>query len=340
MNPPATAPPRPAAWAVVLALALVYLTWGTTYLAIKVGVEAFPPALFGGTRILLAGVLLLGFLALRGQSLRISMRELRSLVLVSLFMFVGGNFLISLAEQLTHESGEAAVLVATTPLWMALLEMLLPRGDRLTWKGWLGLALGLVGVGVMMKPPHDATELFVNPGRFLVLGSSFCWAVGSFLLRHRRRGAAGRLTVGAYQMILGGAAMCLLGLSLGELNAVTPEKFTLPAVLAYCHLLIFGSLVGFLAYLWLLDHVPAALAGSYAYVNPVVALLVAWGWGQETIGVQMLLGVAIILGSVFLVRSGTALRVAPAEKTEEASQNDHRTLPLPKQRNRDTVRRS
>src|SRR5579884_3066514 len=130
---------RPASsWAVVLAFALVYLPWGTTFFAIREGVRHFPPALFGGTRIGLAGLLLLGFLALRGVRLRLPRRELLGLTVASLFLFVGGNFLVTLG--LTHralESGPAAILVTTTPLWMALLEMLWPGGDRLRIFGWL-----------------------------------------------------------------------------------------------------------------------------------------------------------------------------------------------------------
>jgi drug/metabolite transporter (DMT)-like permease len=305
MKEPAS-PASPASWAVVLALTLVYVAWGTTYLAIKVGVEQFPPALFGGSRICLAGLLLLGFLAVRGQSLAISMSELFWLGLVSVFMFIGGNWLLSLAEKVMDESGEAAILAATTPVWMALLEFLWPWGDRLTWKGWLGVVLGLVGLGVMMKLPHDLTELFTKPGPLYLLASAFGWAMGSFILRHRRRGRASRLVAAGYQMVLGGGLLMLLGFGLGEWSEITLARFTLPAVGAYVYLLIFGSLVGFLAFLWLLDHVSAALAGSYSYVNPVVALLVGWALGHEIIKPEMLLGMAIILGSVFLVRSGTA----------------------------------
>ncbi len=301
MKQPSHAVPPP--WAVALALALVYLPWGTTFLAIKVGVKEFPPALFGGTRICLAGLLLLGYLAARGQSIRISGRELLWLALVALFMFVGGNWLIGLAEK-TEESGESAILAASMPLWLALLELVVPRGERLTWRGWLGLVLGLVGVGVMMRPEHGVFELVAERGRLLVVASAFCWAVGSCVLRHRPRGGASRLAAGAYQMVLGGLAMSLLGLSVGEAAEVTADKFTGPAVAAYFYLLAVGSLVGYLAYLWLLDHVSAALAGSYAYVSPVVALLVGWALGRETVTGPMLLGMAIILASVFLVRGG------------------------------------
>src|SRR5262245_33827931 len=310
--------PRPAAWAVLLALTLVYLAWGTTFIAIKEGVKEFPPALFGGTRILTAGLLLLGFLKLRGQSLRLPLRDLLALAAVALFMFLGGNWLISMAQK-TVPSSETSILVATTPLWMALLELVWPWGDRLRWQGWLGLALGLVGVGLLMPSAHGLADFFSEPGRFLVLGSAFSWVVGSFLLRHRRRSHVPRLLAAAYQMVLGGLAMSLLGTGLGEWQQITPDKFTPAAVYAYFHLLVFGSLVGYLAYLWLLDHVPAALAGSYAYVNPVIAVFLGWWLEKEELTWHMLFGMAVILASVFLVRSGV---VHPAPASPDAELGD------------------
>jgi drug/metabolite transporter (DMT)-like permease len=219
-------------------------------------------------------------------------------------MFVGGNYMIGLGQKLTDESSQPAILVASTPLWMALLELVTPRGDRLTWRGWLGIGLGLVGVGLMIRPDGDISDMLSHPGHLLILGSSLCWAVGSFVLRHRPRGQATRLAAGAYQLMLGGLGMCLLGLCMGEANGISTERFTWQAMTAYVYLLIFGSLVGYMAYLWLLDHVSAALAGSYAYVNPLVAVLVGWGLGAEQISGRMLLGMGIILGSVFLVRGG------------------------------------
>jgi drug/metabolite transporter (DMT)-like permease len=298
---------RPAAWAVALAFTLVYLSWGTTFLAIREGVKAFPPALFGGVRIFTAGLVLLGYQLLRRQPLRLPVRDLLWLGLVGLCMFVGGNGLITVAEE-SVESGFASVLVATTPLWIALLELLAPRGERLTGRGWLGLFLGLAGVLVLL-PPQQAADLFRSAGPLLVIGSAFSWAAGTVLLRRRRAGGP-RLAVAAYQMLLGGGALILIGLALGEAGALTPERFTPAAVGAFFYLLVVGSLVGFVAYTWLLDHVSAAMAGTYAYVNPAVAILVGWLLAGEKVTLQILLGMGVILASVALVRSGSR-RPAP-----------------------------
>jgi drug/metabolite transporter (DMT)-like permease len=302
MNTP-TAPSktRPPTWAIALAFAVVYTTWGTTYLAIKRGVhdEGLPPALFGGTRVFLAGLLVLGFLALRGHSLRVSLADLGSLVLCGAILFVGGNGLINLAET-TVPSGVAAVLAATTPLWIALAELLWPRGERLGLRGWCGLLLGLGGVVLLMAPKlGDPAALLRDPGPLYVLGSAAAWALGSVLMRYRRL-HMNHLTSAAYQMVIGGGLLSLLGLACGEAGRL-PAQCTPGAVGAYLYLLIVGSLLGFLAYNWLLGHVSATQAGTYAYVNPVVAVLVAWVADDE-MSIWIVAGISVILAGVALVR--------------------------------------
>jgi drug/metabolite transporter (DMT)-like permease len=307
-------PPAPdrrrsaASWVVVLAFLSVYLPWGTTFFAIRTGVRHFPPALFGGARIGLAGLLLLAFLALRGVPLRLPLRELLGFTAVGLFLFVGGNWLVTLGlEYRDMESGAAAILVTTTPLWMALLEMLWPGGDRLRALGWLGLFTGLGGVLLLLPHPSNLAELVREPGPLLVLASTVAWSVGSILLRHGRRTISG-LAAAAYQMAVGGGALVVIGLALGESRLLTPESFTREAVGAFAYLVVFGSLVGYVAYAWLLDHVSPALAGTYAYVNPVIAILVGWLLGGEHLTLPMLGGMAVILVSVALVRLGSDVR--------------------------------
>lgn len=324
MNP-AALPPRPAAWKLVLAFAAVYLSWGTTYLAIKEGVRALPPALFGGTRICLAGLLLLGYLALRGQPLRLPRRELVWAAVVGVILFVGGNGLISVAQQ-TVDSGVASILVSTTPLWIGLVESFWPSGDRLTARGWLGLIAGLGGVIVLLAPRVGETGgLGKDAAALLVLGSAFSWAVGSLILRHRQR-TGSHLTCAAMQMLIGGAALSLVGLAAGEVGQLTADRFTPTAVYAFFHLLIVGSLIGFVSFNWLLQHVSAALAGTYAYVNPLVAILIAWLLGGEEITVWILAGMVVILTGVFLVRSG-GIRPGRAREATLREEPPHATDP-------------
>jgi drug/metabolite transporter (DMT)-like permease len=300
---------RPPTWTLVLAFGLVYLSWGTTYLAIREGVKDLPPALFGGVRITTAGLLLFGFLALRRQPLRLPRRDLLRTALVSLLLFVGGNGLITWGE-MTVESGAASVLAATTPLWLGLLEVVRPGGERLAGWGWLGLLAGLVGVLLLLPIPADLAEFFRRPGPFLVIGSAFFWALGSIVLRGRSRRSP-HLTSAAYQMVFGGSALALTGLLCGEASRLTPEHFTATAVFAFFYLLVVGSLVGYLAFTYLLQHVSATLVGTYAYVNPAVAILVGWLLGGERLTLGVLGGLAAILMGVALVRAGARRPLTP-----------------------------
>jgi drug/metabolite transporter (DMT)-like permease len=199
-----------------------------------------------------------------------------------------------------------AVLVATTPIWFALLEALWPWGERLTIRGWLGLALGLSGVLVLMAPELMRIDhFFEDLGPLLILGSAISWAVGSFFLRHRKRShRCSHLLSAAYQMLIGGTLLTLIGLAAGETREVTPAIFTPTAVFSFFYLLVVGSLVGFVAYNYLLGHASGALVGTYAYVNPVVAILVGWQLGHEELSPWILGGVAVILAGVALVRIG------------------------------------
>jgi drug/metabolite transporter (DMT)-like permease len=306
---------RPATWALVLGFACVYISWGTTYLAIRVGVdrEHLPPALFGGTRVCLAGLLLLGFLALRGERLALSRPDWGRIFWTSILLFVAGNGLVTLAMQKVP-SGVTAVLVASTPLWIGLFEMFWPGGDRLTARGWFGLLVGLGGVVILLAPKlDDPSDFWGDAGPLLVLLSACSWALGSLVMRHRRLSCP-HLTGAAYQMILGGGCLSLLGVAIGESQQLPPQ-ITGGAVFAFLYLLIVGSLVGFVAFNWLLGHVPAAKVGTYAYVNPVVAVFVGWSLGGEEIGAGLIASIAVILTGVALVRRGESSPHAQEETT-------------------------
>jgi drug/metabolite transporter (DMT)-like permease len=310
---------RPARPALALAFTLVYLSWGTTYFAIKEGVKTLPPGLFGGLRIGAAGLVLLAGLAARRTSLRMPWRDFLRTWLIAVFLFVGGNGLITFAEK-TVPSGVAAVLVATTPLWMALLESCHPRGERLAARGWLGVLAGLVGVGVLWADKLGRpVDLITEVGPLLVLGSAFAWSVGSFWQR-LKPARADHLVTAAYQMFLGGG-LALLGLALGEAREVGPEALTVQAVGAFFYLLVVGSLIGFVAYTWLLRHVSAALAGTYAYVNPVVALLVGRLLGGEPITLSVAGGMLVILAGVALIRTGATRRAGPRQRAARAAEH-------------------
>jgi drug/metabolite transporter (DMT)-like permease len=294
---------HPPPWALILAFTLVYLCWGTTYLALKKAVreEGLPPALFGGTRICLAGLVVLAVQACRRQQVTIPARDQAAVVLGGVFLFIGGNGLLNMAGQ-TLDSGVCAVLAATTPLWIGLIEVLWPAGERLSVLGWAGLFVGAFGVAFLSFPElQKAGDKPMDPGYLYVLLSAGCWALGSLIVR-RKRIFCSHWTAAAYQMILGGGGLAIVGLVAGEWQRM-PDQLTLKAAGAFTWLLIFGSLIGFTAYNWLLSHVPATQVGTYAYVNPAIAVVVGVIDGESATA-WLIGGILIILVGVALVRAG------------------------------------
>jgi drug/metabolite transporter (DMT)-like permease len=297
-------------WKIAAALMILYSCWSTTYLAIRIGVKDLPPFLFAGTRVTLAGLCLLGFLAISGgwRAAWMNRRDMAWTCVVGLFLFVGGNGLVTVAQR-SIESGLAALLIATTPLWMALLESLWPGGERLHAAGWLGLALGMSGVGLLARGQQGEAG-----GMALVLCSACAWGVGSFIQRKLRLKGSPYLHAG-WQMVFGGAATTVIGLFVGEVGRISSEAITPRAVGAFFYLLVVGSLIGFVAYIWLLKHVGTAVAGTYAYVNPVLAVILGALVDGEQVTPFMMAAVPLVLSSVALVRmkpkSGLAVASVP-----------------------------
>ena len=293
----------PSTWALAVGFAAVYISWGTTYLPTRIAVhdESMPPLLFGGTRICCGGLLLLLYQISRGAGVWLSAGDFGKIAGVSLFLFVGGSGLLNAANE-TVPSGVCAVLAATTPLWLGLFAMLWPGGERLSLRGWAGLVIGLGGVLILLVPRLTAPEDFIkHVGVVLVLGSAACWSIGSLILRHVHMRVS-HLTMAAYEMILGGIGMTLVGCALGETRR-WPEQLSPRTIEAFLYLLVFGSLVGFVAFNWLLGHVAATKVGTYAYVNPIIAIFVGKAAGEE-LSAGLAAGILVILVGVFLVRGG------------------------------------
>jgi drug/metabolite transporter (DMT)-like permease len=310
---------QPSSWALVVGFAALYISWGTTYLPTRIAVhdENMPPLLFGGIRVLCGGILLLCYQLGRGVRVRLASGDFLKILGISGLLFVTGAGFLNMASQ-TVASGVCAVLAATTPLWLGLFAMLWRNGDRLTRRGWMGLAVGLVGVVILLAPTLSGYQgLLENVGVFLVLGSAISWALGSLVLRHTRLSVS-HLTTAAYQMICGGAGLALAGIFFGELER-WPDHVTPRAVQAFIYLLLFGSLVGFVAFNWLISHVAAAKVGTYAYVNPMIAVVVGWSAGEEFTG-WLAAGICVILFGVFLIRRGE--RPAPVATTGESVPED------------------
>ncbi|MFB7471745.1 EamA family transporter [Kitasatospora sp. NPDC056184] len=295
--PTAPAPAGRLGAAVWVALAIVYVVWGSTYLGIRIALETMPSFLSAAARFLTAGLLLAGYVAVRhGRSaLRVDLRQLGSAALVGGLLLTGGNGLVVLGEN-SIPSGLAALLVAAVPLWMVLLTA--AGGDRPRPAELAGVLLGLVGLGVLSAPAIGGD--IAPAGVVAVLVATVSWASGSFASK-RIRMPGNVLTSSAYQMLAGGLGNVLIGLARGEQHGLRPGDISTRSWLALGCLVVFGSLVAFTAYAWLLRSAPLTLVATYAYVNPVVAVLLGWLVLAEPLTGPTLLGGAIVVAGVGLV---------------------------------------
>lgn len=303
----------PSRRALVLAFASVYLAWGSTYFAIRIGVEHLPPTMLGGLRFVLAGVGMLGGLAGMGRLAPTPPRELRAILVMAVTMLIGGNGLVMWAEQ-SVPSGLAALIIASTPVWMAALAALPPTRERLPVTGTVGIVVGLLGVALLCRPSLGGA--FGMWGVIGLLAASLSWSVGS--LYSRRVGfTADPLTITAWEMLFAGLLFLAIATMTGGMAATRLDAAGLGAVL---YLAIIGSLVGFTAYVWLLANVPAAKAVTYAYVNPVIALLLGWSFLDEPITPTILAGSAVVVVGVALVTTARVATVpAPVDRSERAA---------------------
>ncbi len=292
----------PPTWAIALAFAVVYFSWGTTYRATSIAMrdEHMPPALFGGVRLSFAGMILLACQFARGQSLRLSAGEGFRLLLVSWFYFLSANYLIHVGQQ-REDSGVAAILISTTPLWMGLFGMFWPQGERLSWRGWLGLLIGFAGI--VLTKLDDGLNLIKDYSALLILGSAASWALGSLVSRHMALKIP-HLTSAGFQMLFGGLSQVSLGSATGEWQQL-PSHPSNRALACFFYVLVFGSLLGFVAFNWLLGHISVAKVGTYAYVKPMIAVFIGWCAG-EAVHSWILAGIAVILVGVYLVRADRA----------------------------------
>jgi drug/metabolite transporter (DMT)-like permease len=295
-------PSHPSTIKVIVAFAAVYLIWGSTYLAIRFAIETIPPFLMAGVRFVLAGAVLYAWLRLRGAE-RPRRAYWVSTGVVGALLLLGGNGAVVWAETRVP-SGITALLAATLPLWMVLLDWVRPRGTRPSGWVWAGIALGLAGIVLLVGPGNfgGGEPVDLLGAAALILGS-LAWAAGSLY----SRGAAlppSPFLVTAMQMLSGGALLILAGLATGELGSLSLPAISVKSMVAMLYLLIFGALVGFSCYIWLLRVSTPARVSTYAYVNPVVAVILGWAFAGEPFSVRTLLAMAVILGAVALITLG------------------------------------
>jgi drug/metabolite transporter (DMT)-like permease len=305
-------PPR---YTLALNFGLVYVFWGSTYLAIDIAVEHIPPALMCATRFTIAGLIMLAYCLYRGLKIRYSARELLQLAIVGNLLLMGGNLTLSYAERYIP-SGLAALLVAIVPLWFMVLDALLIGHHRVSTRGLFGLGLGFTGTFILLWPQLTGTG---NLGRkefwwsIALLGGALSWAFGSVLSKKWQSGPPTFAAIG-WQVLFAGIGNWFFALGHHDLAHVT---WTTRGISAIAYLIVCGSLIGYTAYIYILSHAPMAKVSTYAYVNPVVAVVLGWLVLHETIDGYILAGTAVVIASVVVVTRASVTK--KPEQVEMAS---------------------
>ncbi len=305
-----TAPTRSATrLGLLLGYLAVYLIWGSTYLAIRIGVETFPPFLMAATRFVIPGLALILWARSRGAAAPTG-RQWRSCLIAGNLLLLGGNGLVTWAEQWVP-SGLTALLIASVPLWMGLLNWLVEPTARPRARGIAGIALGFSGVALLVDPAGglvEGTRMLVGAGAILV--ASLLWACGSLYSRHADLPEDLLLSTGM-QMFGGAAGLAITGSILGEWGQVEPSIFAVRSILALAYLIVFGSIVAFSAYVWLLQVSAPAKVATYAYVNPVVAVLLGWAVASEAMTGRTIVAAAVIVTAVVMITTEKPRAKAP-----------------------------
>ena len=299
---------------VIIAFAALYLIWGSTYLGIRFSIQTIPPFLMAGARFVLAGMIMYAIAWSQGIS-ESNWRNWRTSLIIGACLLLGGNGGVTISEKYI-DSGLAALIVAIVPIYIVLLGWLTGMAPRPTPTMWMGLAGGFVGVGILFGPGlHVQSTAGRNPaiGISILLVTSFIWSAGSLYSRVAKHAPSPFLTA-AQQMICGGILLLIAGAITGELPRFHPSSVSLLSAGSFIYLVLVGAVIGYTAYIWLLRHCDPAKVATYAYVNPIVAVLLGTLFAGETVSVRMLIAAALIIGSVALIITAQQLRarLAPA----------------------------
>lgn len=290
-----------------IALIALYIVWGSTYLAIRFAVETIPPFMHAGMRFLISGLILVLWRRAAGDDMPTRV-QWKSVAIIGALLLLGGNGLVSFAEQ-RIASGVAALIVGTTPMWLVLIESLRPNGVKPTWLTIVGLIIGFGGIYLLVGPSESTGKLqFDTIGTIAVLIASFLWALGSIYSRSADVPKSALMTTGA-EMVAGSVPLFLVSLLLGEWNTFNIAQVSTRSWWGLIYLITFGSMIGFVAYIWLLQNALLSLVATYAYVNPLVAVLLGAWLASEPLTPRTLAAAGIIIGSVILINWARQVKV-------------------------------
>jgi drug/metabolite transporter (DMT)-like permease len=296
------------AWA---ALIVLYIVWGSTYLAIRFAIQTIPPLLSAGTRFLVAGAILYIWSRLRGDPAPKRV-EWRSASIIGFLLLTFGNGGLVWAEQ-RIPSGIAALFIATAPLWMVLIDALRPGGTRANWLTWFGVLVGLAGILILANPwqAHTSSPSLDPLGMVVLILAALSWSVGSLYSRKAPLPSSPLQGTGM-EMLAGAGGLFILSTVLGEWHQLKVSAISLPSLGGLAYLILFGSCIGFVAYTWLLRNAPTPIVSTYAYVNPVVAIILGSLIAHEPLEVQGIISALIILAGVVLITTSKSLGVRKA----------------------------
>ncbi|NJC96224.1 MAG: EamA family transporter [Anaerolineales bacterium] len=304
-------------WVALLAL---YIVWGSTYLAIRFAVETIPPFFSAGLRFFISGLILVIWRRLAGDEMP-TFRQWRSLVIIGVLLLLGGNGMVSFAET-RIASGIAALIVGTVPLWLVLIEGLRPGGVKPSWRAILGLLVGFGGIYLLIGPTK-ATGVFQFDaiGTIAVVIAAFLWSIGSIYSRSAELPKSALMMTGG-EMLSASIPIFIVSALIGELNGFSFSQVTRESWLGLIYLITFGSMIGFVAYIWLLQNAPVSLVATYAYVNPLVAVFLGNWFAQEPLTARTLVAAGIIIGSVVFINSEKQASVGKEAQQAASAAND------------------
>lgn len=304
-----------------IALITLYIVWGSTYLGIKIAVETIPPFLHAGIRFLISGIILVIWQRAAGNELP-TRNQWKSTFVIGSLLLIGGNGLVSWAEQ-TIPSGIAALIVGTVPLFLVMLEAFRPNGVKPNWQTLFGLLIGFIGVFILVGPSElTGSQEKLNPfGVIAVLSASILWAVGSIYSKGADLPKSSFMTTGA-EMLMGSIGLFVVSLLTGELNGWSFAEVSTRSWLGLIYLITMGSIIGFGSYIWLLQNAPISLVSTYAYVNPIVAVILGYFFANEILEPRIWLASAIIIGAVVFINSKSKSQVKQEAKEKGASYSE------------------
>jgi len=290
-----------------VALIALYIVWGSTYLAIRFAVETIPPFMHAGFRFLISGLILVIWRRAAGDEMP-TRTQWKSLAIIGTLLLLGGNSLVAVAEQ-RIASGVAALIIGTVPLWLVIIEGIRPGGVRPSWRAIIGLVVGFSGIYLLIGPTDLTGGLqFDAVGTIVLVIAAFLWSLGSIYSRSAELPKSALMMTGG-EMLVGSIPIFIVSLAFGEWKSFNISQVSSESWIALVYLIIFGSMIGFVAYIWLLQNVSVSLVSTYAYVNPLVAVLLGNWFAQEPLTPRTLFAAGIIIGSVVFINSARQVKV-------------------------------